>query len=159
LAVEDAFRQKVIDIVKDEQLVNSSLVMGEKDNSVRSVRSPAKAENKEEKDFTPGKIDKSALTLGAPKRHRSKLHLRLVASQPCLVCGRQPCDAHHLRHAQPRGLGQKVSDEYTVPLCRVHHREIHNTNQEAEWWKKLKIDPLKIASDLWQRSAAGNQAP
>ena len=41
------------------------------------------------------------------------------------VCGRQPCDAHHLRFAQNRAMGRKVSDEFTVPLCRGHHREVH----------------------------------
>jgi hypothetical protein len=46
---------------------------------------------------------------------RDKAHLRFVASQSCLICGRQPSDPHHLRFAQPRALGLKVSDEFTVP--------------------------------------------
>src|SRR5260221_469536 len=49
---------------------------------------------------------------------RSKAHLLFVASHPCLICQRTPCDAHHLKFAQPRALGRKVSDEFTVPLCR-----------------------------------------
>jgi len=69
----------------------------------------------------PGSIDKSELTIGEPKRLRDKEHLKFVAAQPCLVCGRQPCDPHHLRFAQPRAMGLKVSDEFTVPLCRGHH--------------------------------------
>src|ERR1035437_3071562 len=68
-------------------------------------------------DLFPGQIDKSVLTIAEPKRLRDKAHLRFVASQPCLVCGRQPSDPHHLRFAQPRALGLKVSDEFTVPLC------------------------------------------
>ena len=39
-----------------------------------------------------------------PKRIRSKEHLRFVASQPCVICGRTPSHAHHVRYAQPRGL-------------------------------------------------------
>src|SRR5262249_3180437 len=57
---------------------------------------------------TPQRIDKSTLALPEPKRLRDKLHLRFVASQPCIVCGRQPSDPHHLRFAQPRALGVKV---------------------------------------------------
>ena len=69
-------------------------------------------------DLTPGRIDKSVLAIAEPKRLRDKAHLKFVASQPCLVCGRQPSDPHHLRFAQPRAIGLKVSDEFTVPLCR-----------------------------------------
>jgi hypothetical protein len=42
-----------------------------------------------------------------------------LSAQPCLVCQQTPCDAHHLKFAQPRALGRKVSDEFTVPLCPV----------------------------------------
>jgi len=47
-----------------------------------------------------------------------------------------------------RPLGRKVSDEFTVPLCRTHHRELHSRGDEAEWWNKLNIDPLLIALKL-----------
>src|SRR6185312_1630904 len=97
------------------------------------------------------KIDKSALTFGEPRRIRSKDHLRFVASQPCLICGRSPSHAHHLRYAQSKGLSLKVSDEFTVPLCAIHHHNIHNTGRKQEWWEKRKIDPLEIASRLWQQ--------
>jgi hypothetical protein len=83
-------------------------------------------------------------------RLRDKDHRKFVSSQPCLVCGRSPADAHHLRFAQPRALGRKVSDEFTVPVCRVHHRELHRHGDEAAWWQKTMIDPLPIARRLWQ---------
>jgi len=98
------------------------------------------------------KIDKSVLTFGEPKRIRSKEHLRFVASQPCLMCGRSPSHAHHVRYAQPKGLSLKVSDEFTVPLCAIHHHQIHTTGKEREWWEERKIDPLVIASRRWQHS-------
>ena len=100
----------------------------------------------------PSKIDKSALTFGETKRIRCKEHLRFVASQPCLICGRTPSQAHHIRHAQPRGLGLKVSDEFTVPLCATHHHHIHGTMREREWWQERNVDPLTIARALWQES-------
>ena len=98
----------------------------------------------------PGRIDKSLLTLGEPKRIRDKEHLKFVASQPCLLCGRQPSDAHHLRFAQPRAIGMKVSDEFTVPLCRIHHRQLHDAGNEVAWWEDLDINALEIAKGLWE---------
>ena len=71
-------------------------------------------------------VDKSVLTLNEPRRYRNRAHLEFVASQPCLLCERRPSDAHHLRFAQPSALGRRVSDEFTVPLCRSHHRALHN---------------------------------
>ena len=98
------------------------------------------------------KIDKSILVFGEPKRIRCREHLRFVASQPCLICGRSPSHAHHVRYAQSKGLSLKVSDEFTIPLCAIHHHQIHTTGKEREWWQQRNIDPLKIASGLWQQS-------
>jgi hypothetical protein len=100
----------------------------------------------------PSGIDKSALPIGAARRYRDRAHLRLVASQPCLVCGRRPADPHHVRFAQKRALGRKVSDEYAVPLCRSHHRALHRSGNELRWWETAGIDPLKIARKLWKRT-------
>ena len=94
-------------------------------------------------------IDKSRLAHPEPRRFRDKTHVKFVAKQPCLVCGRRPSDAHHLRFAQHRALGRKVSDEFTVPLCRGHHREVHRCGDEAAWWKKAGIDPTVTARALW----------
>jgi hypothetical protein len=85
-------------------------------------------------------------------RLRDKDHLRFVLRQPCLVCGRVPSDPHHLTFTQPRGLGYRVSDEFTVPICRIHHRELHRSGDEAAWWQKLNIDPLPVALRLWQHT-------
>jgi hypothetical protein len=85
-------------------------------------------------------------------RRRSKAHLAFVASQPCLVCQASPCDAHHLKIVQPRSLGRKVSDEFTVPLCRKHHRELHRHGNEANWWANMQVAPIPIANELWDIS-------
>ena len=87
---------------------------------------------------------------GKTIRLRDKDHLKFVSKQACVVCGREPSDAHHLRFAQPRALGRKVSDEFTVPVCRLHHRELHRHGDEAAWWTGLKIDPVPIAFALWR---------
>lgn len=98
-----------------------------------------------------GRIDKSVLAIPEPKRLRDREHLRFVASQPCLVCARLPSQAHHLRIAQPRALGRKVSDEFTVPLCALHHYDLHAKGDEAAWWKAHSIEPLGIADALWRK--------
>jgi hypothetical protein len=94
-------------------------------------------------------IDKTILALPEPRRIRDRDHVQYVAKHPCLICGRQPSDAHHLRFSQSRALGRKVSDEFTVPLCRGHHREVHGCGDEAAWWRKSRIDPTVAARALW----------
>jgi ERF superfamily len=100
-------------------------------------------------DAAPAKIQKSELAISEPRRHRDKAHLKFVASQPCLVCGRSPADAHHLRFTQLRAMGRKVSDEFTVPLCRTHHRDNHRFGDEVSWWERRAIDPIATSRMLW----------
>jgi hypothetical protein len=97
------------------------------------------------------------LLIDRPTRRRDADHLRFVASQPCLICSRTPSDAHHLKFAQPKAMSRKVSDEFTVPLCRTHHRQLHHGGDEVSWWNDLDVDPLPIAQDLWEQSH--NQQP
>ena len=98
------------------------------------------------------RIDKSTLAIAEPRRYRNKDHLRFVAQQACLVCGRRPSDPHHLRFTQPRSLGRKVSDECVVPLCRIHHRAVHHAGDEKAWWKAAGIDPVRTARELWRKT-------
>jgi hypothetical protein len=94
-------------------------------------------------------VDKSVLMLPEPRRIRDRDHVRYVAKQACLICDRRPCDAHHLRFTQSRALGRKVSDEFTVPLCRGHHREVHRSGNEATWWTAAGLNPAVAARALW----------
>ena len=104
-------------------------------------------------------VDKSALALPEPRRIRDREHVRSVAKHPCLICGRLPSDAHHLRFAQSRALGRKVSDEFIVPLCRGHHREVHRCGDEQGWWREAGIDPIVAARDLWLETHPVQQSP
>ena len=97
-------------------------------------------------------IDKSVLAFPEPRRIRDRDHMRFIAKQPCLICGRQPADAHHVRFAQSPALGRKVSDEFTVPLCRGHHREVHHCGDEPVWWLKVRINPMVKARELWLKT-------
>jgi hypothetical protein len=102
----------------------------------------------------------AAATLALPKepmRKRSKAHLSFVRGQPCLVCQQTPSDPHHLKFAQQRALGRKVSDEFTVPLCRTHHQDLHQHGNEKAWWANMQIAPMPIAKQLWDASQTGGQ--
>ena len=98
------------------------------------------------------RVDKSVLAVSEPARIRNSGHLAFVASKPCLICGRNRAHAHHLKFAQPTALGRKVSDEFTVPLCSVHHRELHHHGDERAWWDARGIDALMVAEELWVES-------
>ena len=94
-------------------------------------------------------IENSALAIPKERYLRNKAHLRFVASHPCMICDRSPADAHHVRFAQPRSMARKVSDEFTVPLCRAHHRDNHRFGDERAWWSKISIDPIEVSQTLW----------
>jgi hypothetical protein len=98
------------------------------------------------------RVETSGLAHPEPRRIRDREHVKFVAGHPCLICGRRPADPHHLRFAQGRALGRKVSDEFTVPLCRGHHREVHRCGDEAAWWAKVGVEPLAVANALWRET-------
>src|SRR5439155_23603133 len=100
----------------------------------------------------PNGINKSMLVLAKPRRYRNRDHLRFVMQQPCLLCGRNPSDAHHIRFVQPRALGRKASAEFAVPLCRSHHRAVHRAGNEKARWKQAGIDPIKVARNPWKHT-------
>jgi ERF superfamily len=129
------------------------LIPGEIGSTAPQPQQPAKSEaSRITGAVQVGRVDKSTLPLSEPRRYRDKAHRDFVSAQPCLVCGRQPSDPHHLRFAQPRALGRKASDEFTVPVCRTHHRELHRHGDEAAWWRQINIDPMPVALRLWQHT-------
>jgi hypothetical protein len=128
-------------------------------NCKRDIRrnAPEETDRSEVRLIEQGSQSDAQSELRFPKeqRRRAPEHLRFVAQQPCAVCGRRPSHAHHLRFAQARAMARKVSDEFTVPLCSVHHDELHRTGDEQAWWARNGIiDPLKVAERLWLQSTA-----
>jgi hypothetical protein len=148
--IEDAFQAKMIALAVDqEQATDRGAPVTDKsdDRAFEAAGSPPDISRQgPDLPATDGTI------VLKPHRLRDKRHREFVAAQPCLVCGRKPSDAHHLRFAQPRALGRKVSDEFTVPLCREHHGEVHRRGNEARWWKDAGMDALAIARDLWAQT-------
>jgi hypothetical protein len=142
--VEEAFRTKLLSFA-----IHQAAGVYEPNNDAQTPRTTDGRNRKGKSPRASPSVDKSILMHPEPRRIRDRDHVRFVAQQTCLVCGRQPCDAHHLRFAQNRSLGRKVSDEFTVPLCRGHHRELHRHGDEAAWWQKLGLDPAGAARALW----------
>jgi hypothetical protein len=58
------------------------------------------------------------------------------------------------RWRKARALGLKFSNEFTVPLCRDHHRALLQAGNEVAWWHDLDIKALEIAKGLWEESRA-----
>jgi hypothetical protein len=146
--VEDAFERKLVDLPSADAAAPSN-----DGSSVPQIAARQETVTPENTDADQAQgIDKSILTVAAPRRYRSREHLRYVMQQPCLVCGRKPSDPHHLRYMQPRALGRKASDEFAVPLCRGHHRELHRARDERAWWKQAGIDPISVARRLWKET-------
>jgi hypothetical protein len=146
--LEDAFEQKLSDL--SSPVAND--VSAEEGAAATKVTSQDASQASRIGSDEPRGVDKCVLAVAAPRRYRNREHLRFVARQPCLVCGRKPSDPHHLRYLQPRALGRKASDEFTVPLCRMHHRAAHRAGDERAWWKAAGIDPMKFARGLWQQT-------
>jgi hypothetical protein len=144
--VEDAFERKLSEISSFDPAAPSG-----DDSPLPQIAGPQALGTPERPETGQVQgIDKSILTLAAPRRYRNREHLRYVAQQACLVCGRKPSDPHHLAFTQPRALGRKVSDEFAVPLCRGHHRAVHRSRDERAWWRQAGIDPIKVARKLWK---------
>jgi hypothetical protein len=151
--VEDAFERRLSELPSSEAATPSN-----DDPRVPQITSPQVIATNESTDAGQAQgIDKSILTLAAPRRYRNREHLRYVMQQPCLVCGRKPSDPHHLGFTQPRALGRKVSDEFAVPLCRGHHRAVHRSGDERAWWHHAGIDPIKVARRLWKATRGMGQ--
>jgi hypothetical protein len=153
--VEDAFERRLSELPSSDVTAPSNA-----DSSVPQIAAPQMVATSESTDAGQAKgIDKSILTVAAPRRYRNREHLRYVAQQACLVCGRKPSDPHHLGFTQPRALGRKVSDEFAVPLCRGHHRAVHRSRDERAWWRQAGIDPLKVARRLWKETHGMGKRP
>jgi hypothetical protein len=138
-------------------------IIGNPPHAVRDQRAvsdgSAEVVTSEKAGTAAGKRPRSAAVgpLGKTVRLRDKDHRKFVLRQACLVCGRVPSDPHHLAFTQPRALGHRVSDEYIVPVCRLHHRELHRSGDELAWWRNLNIDPVPVALRLWQQTRGNGE--
>jgi hypothetical protein len=136
-AVEDAFVAKLTQLGEAAQAVELR-AQKSLDDDRGSVRDKTSAQ--------------AVVVIRKPVRERDREHLKFVAAESCLVCGRTPSDAHHIKFAEQRAMGRKVSDKFTVPVCRLHHRELHRRGNERAWWQQQGIEPLALAAALWKKT-------
>ena len=100
------------------------------------------------------------------RRIKNEKHLAFIRSLPCVICADATAtEAAHIRYADERagkrqtGIGEKPSDQWTIPLCGNHHRAQHSMG-EREFWKSVGADPILIALSLYSVSGdreAGEQ--
>ncbi len=143
-ALEAGFAARLRALGEDAPEEENELQEAGAKKSGRGHAEPARAEP----------ADAIVTVIAKPVRERDHNHLRFVARRPCLACGRTPCDPHHIKFAEQRAMGRKVSDRFTVPLCRLHHRELHRRGNERAWWQSYGVDPLAVAARLWAMTHA-----
>lgn len=89
---------------------------------------------------------------------RSAAFLGFVRRLNCLVCQTPPpCHAHHITYAEPSGMGRKVGDNWTVPLCGICHDRLHNDPLgEKLFWADEGIEPKEVAMKNYQDWGKGD---
>jgi hypothetical protein len=96
-------------------------------------------------------------------RYHDKGHLEWLRTLPCVITGKHPVDAAHIRYADPiygkaeTGKGEKPSDKWAVPLCREKHDEQHSGSERA-FWARYGLDPLRLAAALYANTGDDDQA-
>ncbi|MBY6104889.1 DUF968 domain-containing protein [Ferrimonas balearica] len=74
------------------------------------------------------------------RRWESGKYLAAVRRLPCVVCDGKADHAHHLiGHGQGK-MGSKAHDLLTMPLCAIHHSELH---QDVAGWERCNGSQLE----------------
>ncbi len=83
----------------------------------------------------------------------SKSHKDNIKKLPCIVCGRQCVDPHHLMRTgeivNGKSMGRTSSDKWLLPACRTHHDEAHDAGDDEAWFIAIGIDARQKALALW----------
>lgn len=71
---------------------------------------------------------------------RDPKYLAYIRTQPCVICGSTDTERIHAHHTSGagRGTGIKSADYFAVPLCYLHHHEVHQ--QGCKCFEKHGID-------------------
>jgi len=77
------------------------------------------------------------------KPFRSEAYLKFVASHNCCNCNK--IDATVIAHHEgKKGMGQKITDLRSVPLCFACHTTRHNVGK----WPWEYVDPQEVMFEL-----------
>jgi hypothetical protein len=98
-------------------------------------------------------------------RVTDETYLAYIRELPCLLCGKTPVDAAHVRMAEPRlhkrqtGMGERPDDRWALPLCRACHERQH-AGGERMFWEIRDVNPfaaclvLRLAHEREDREGA-----
>lgn len=146
--IEDAFAARIATFATDvtDQALTPPSGSGQRGRSVSS-RAPRAIRFGRFGSGRSEKIDKSGLAFPEPRRVRDHNHVRFTAKQRAWSVAGGPRTPTTCAFAQSLAIGRKASDEYTVPLRRGHHREVHRC--EPVRWLKVRINPMTKARERW----------
>lgn len=82
-------------------------------------------------------------------RLRSQKRMQAARDLGCSICKNPIADAHHLRTAgHMRAMSLKNGDDFTIPLCRKHHDELHAFGDEKLFLALNGVDVVRILQQL-----------
>lgn len=81
-----------------------------------------------------------------PKRYENEAYLAFIRQQPCHIC-RAP-GTNHPHHVETRGAGG--SDLRAIPLCPLHHQEIHVVGVQT-FAMKYRLEYIEVWAGLWEK--------
>lgn len=85
----------------------------------------------------------------ASSRLRSKKRMQAARELGCAICKNPVADAHHLRTiGHRRAMSLKNGDDFTIPLCRRHHDELHAFGDEKLFLALNGVDVVQILRQL-----------
>ena len=86
-------------------------------------------------------------------RVRCPAHLKWVRSHRCCVpgCLDGPIEAAHVRSSGDGGVSVKPGDQWTISLCRFHHREQHQRGEHM-CEEQHGIDMFALAKEFAAKS-------
>jgi len=91
-----------------------------------------------------------------PVTWKSEKYLKFVRNRGCLICG-WDAEAHHVRKASNSGVGIKPSDTWCIPLCKLHHAELHHFGFDS-FLRNHNINLYKelfLITSSWIKQGAG----
>lgn len=107
------------------------------------------------------KVNRARKAANLKRAHGSADHRAWMKRQPCVVCGRTPSDAAHLKSG---GTGRKDDWQHTVPMCSTiveagysgHHDEYDDGKQSFRAkYAHLDLEQLAVEThERFEREAA-----
>ena len=73
---------------------------------------------------------------------KERKHMGKVAQLPCVVCGAEPVELHHIREGQ--GMAQRAQHWLVIPLCPDCHRGPRGVHGDKTVLRAQKLDEMDL---------------